>query len=131
MNKRIISGLIGLMLASGTALATDKPFTGTFQGDGRQCSGKLIVRAKTIEWRTPFAKCKKTPYTVLTQNLNASKPEIVFLLEKSRACDFGVISMYAKPDDQDYWHVLGYRSAEDYQKKSDAFLGCRVEKLNQ
>ena len=129
--KELLVGnvLVYFLVSAGAAFSTEKPFTGVFQGSGRQCYGKLFIRAKTLEWHTPFVICKSTPYEIVSKNFDATKPEIVFLLKGGKSCGFGAIQMYSNPEDQGYWHVLGYRSLDDFQKKSDAFLACRVEKL--
>ncbi|SEM31708.1 hypothetical protein SAMN05518845_12085 [Variovorax sp. YR750] len=120
-------GVLGLMFA-GQVFAADVPFGGEYQGTGRQCFGKLSIQDKTIEWRTPFAACKKTPYRVLKQESGAFGQEAVFLLQ-GKSCGFGVIVLGLDPKQPDYWNATGYRSMADYEKGSDDKLLCSVERL--
>ncbi len=125
---RIFYLFLVVAMANG-AFAGEKPFTGVFQGSGRECYGKLYVRTKTIEWHTPFAACKKTAYEIIKKKLNPPKPEIVFLL-KGKPCDFGVISLDWDPEYPDYWNATGYRSLADYKKGSEDKLRCNMEKVD-
>jgi hypothetical protein len=123
-------GMLGIILANGAAFAANEPFTGEFQGHGRQCYGKLFVLTKTIEWHTPFVACKKTPYEVISKNLDAAKPEIAFLLKPEKSCGFAVITLDWDPEYPDYWNATGYRSLDAYKQNSDDRLNCGVEKLS-
>lgn len=128
MTIRFCAGLIIFAAAPSLALAdSDKPYTATFQGSGRQCRGQLAVRAKTITWRTPFASCPKTPYEIIKNSLNTSKPEIVFLL-KGKPCGFGVITLDWNSEYPNYWNANGYRSLQDYKSESSDHLRCNLEK---
>ena len=116
-------------LSSAAAIAADKPFTGVFQGSGRQCQGRLTVRAKTIEWHTPFANCNQTSYELIEQDFsNTEAPRIAYLLKGARPCGFGVITLDVNPKYPDYWNASGYRSLEDYKKQSEDVLRCDLEK---
>ena len=129
VRRRLLCGLFGIALAN-VVIAADVPFTGVFSGTGRACYGKLFIRTKTIEWHTSFASCKQTPYKIIKTKLNATKPEIVFLLKARQSCDFGVVALDWDPEYPDYWNATGYRSLGDYKKKSDDTLRCNLERLD-
>jgi hypothetical protein len=120
-------GALGLMLVA-PALAADLPFIGEYQGTGRQCFGKLSVQSKVIEWRTPFAVCRKTPYRMLKKESGGSGQEAVFVLQGT-PCGFGVIVLSLDPKQPQYWNATGYRSMAEYEKNSDDKLLCSVERL--
>ena len=121
------NGALCLLLA-GHAMAGGESFRGEYQGTGRQCYGKLSVLQKTITWDTPFAACKKRPYTLIKEESGESGREAVLLL-RGKSCGFGVISLRLDPRHPEYWNATGYRSKQDYEKNSDEKLLCSVEKL--
>ncbi|MDR2853141.1 MAG: hypothetical protein LBV61_08855 [Burkholderiaceae bacterium] len=109
-----------------SAAAEERFFTGTFQGEGRQCQGELSVRAKSLDWRTPFATCKNSSYKIIKKISPSEKQEFVFVLNKH--CDFGVVSLEWNPEYPDYWNVTGYRTLNDFMSKSDDKLQCGMKK---
>jgi hypothetical protein len=100
----------------GTAVASDKVFTGVFQGTGRACSGALYVRAKTIEWNSTYSICNSTQYEVLEKNSDSSRERIVFRLKKpGRQCRYSIVEIeHASAYN---WNVSGYQSLEGFQKR--------------
>ncbi|WP_284410717.1 hypothetical protein [Acidovorax sp. SUPP3334] len=110
----MLAAAIGI--SSSTAAASEKLFTGVFDGTGRACSGALQVRAKTIEWRSAFSTCKPTPYEILEKNAEDGPKRIVFRLKKrSSQCLYPVIEVTQASDYR--WNVTGYQSLEGFQKK--------------
>lgn len=129
MKNYLIIACLLFTQASAAAIAADKPFSGIFQGTGRQCHGKLSVNSNSIEWRTPFAACNKSPYKIIKKDMEAAKPEIAYLLKGKQRCDFRVIALDWDPEYPDYWNATGYKSQSDYESKSDDQLRCNMEKL--
>ncbi len=121
-------GFLGLLLA-GPLPAADLSFTGEYQGTGRQCFGRLSVQSKSIEWHTPFATCRKTPYRVLAKEPRGSGQEVVFVLQ-GKPCGFGVIALSLDSEEPQYWNVSGYRSMAAYENNSEDRLLCSVERLS-
>ena len=110
-------GLLGVVgIFSSAATASDKAFTGVFEGTGRACSGEMQVRAKTIAWRSTFSTCTATRYEVLERSSDASQERIVFHLRKSSSqCRYPVIE--AVRTSEYNWNVTGYPTLEAFQKK--------------
>ena len=96
----------------------DGAFTGTFEGSGRACYGKLVIRPKTISWNTTFSSCKDTPYEILEQSGQGPERRIVYLLKKrNKGCLFAVISLHHRdsPDRDLDWEATGYVSLDDFK----------------
>ncbi|MFI8615223.1 hypothetical protein ACIGHN_06920 [Acidovorax sp. NPDC077693] len=108
------SAVLGIF--SDSTGASEKAFTGDFEGTGRACSGELRVRTKTLEWRSSFSTCLPAHYEVLERSAHGSMERIVFRLKKrSSQCRYPVIEA-ARTSDYG-WNVTGYQSLEGFQKK--------------
>jgi hypothetical protein len=94
----------------------NEDFSGTFEGSGRACYGKLVTKPKTISWNTPFSSCKDLPYDVIQNDTKGSERRNVYLLKKrNKGCLFGVISLrHRESAERDLnWEATGYLSLED------------------
>lgn len=111
-------GVVALTVA--TAVAADDPsYTGVYSGQGRGCWGKLYVRAKTIEWNTPYSVCAKAPYRVIDHDLASAMPRIAFALKrKSSACRYAVVALSFDPAYPAYWQAAGYATIADYESRT-------------
>lgn len=106
-----------LMVTSITTKATEDIFTGSFEGTGRACSGKLQVQKNKIKWNSTYSKCKTTQYSVLETDLNNEKKRIAFHLKTPNAkCLYPIIEI--KHSSGYNWHVNGYQSLEGFQNKN-------------
>ncbi|RYH16501.1 MAG: hypothetical protein EON54_28250, partial [Alcaligenaceae bacterium] len=109
-----LSAAIGFFTSAATA--SDKPFTGVFEGTGRACSGEMHVRAKTLEWRSTYSTCTAAQYEVLEKSAAEGHERMVFRLKKrSSQCRYPVIE--AARSSEYGWNVTGYQSLEGFQKK--------------
>jgi hypothetical protein len=101
----------------------DGAFTGTFEGSGRACYGNLVIKPKTISWKTPFSSCGDVPYEIIEQKSQGSEQRIIYLLKKrNKECLFSVISLHhgdsPRPDLD--WEATGYLSLDDFKADSIA-----------
>lgn len=121
--RKLCIGGFAVLFLHGFAMATDKPFTGVFQGQGRGCWGKLYVKEHSIEWNTPYSVCNKTSYTVIQKDLESKSPRIAFALaRKSEKCGFEVIELSFDPTYPAYWLAIGYETREDFSVSNKAVL---------
>lgn len=81
-----------LLACASAAAAGDAPFTGVFMGGGRACYGGLFVRARTVEWNTPFNRCKRARYALLESKLTPGHERVAMRL-KNPSCAFQVIAL--------------------------------------
>ena len=117
VDTKLIGGLfLAALTANGVAVATDKPFTGIFQGTGRACSGALYVRSKTTEWHSTYSACERSRYEILEKDLTGKVHRIAFLIKKRSAhCRHEVVEL--RLSDGYAWNVNGYPSLEAFQKR--------------
>jgi hypothetical protein len=113
------------------SIAGDEPFVGSFEGTGRACYGKLVVKAKTLSWQTPFSHCKPQAYESIKRDESGKDFRIAFKLKKpSEACLYSVIELHrfesGSPKPTYLWNATGYRSQTDYQSHSSDTLDCPV-----
>lgn len=126
-----------LLACASAAAAGNAPFTGVFMGGGRACYGGLFVRTKTVEWNTPFNRCKRTRYDLLERMLAPGHERITMKL-KNPSCAFQVIAL---EQTQEWgWTAYGYQTVEAYEKRelpdwknspieSRMVLTCSVDRL--
>ena len=120
-----LCALLGLVLTviPPKLIASDGDgFTGTFEGSGRACYGKLIIKPKTISWKTPFSSCKNAPYEILEQTSQGYERRMVYALKRpDKGCRWGIVVLQhrdsAKPDLD--WEAMGYISLADYQSSNE------------
>jgi hypothetical protein len=106
--------LLCIAMAAAPALAADKPFTGTFGGTGRACSGGLHIRANTIEWNSSFSVCKPTGYEVLEEDVSPGRRRIAYRLKvRSKHCRYAVVEV--EHTSGPGWNVTGYQSLDAFQ----------------
>lgn len=110
-------GLLSLSAAMATsAIADEQPFTGSFNGTGRACSGSLHVRTKTVDWKSSFSVCKPTRYEILDKDLASEHRRIAYRLStRSKGCRYEVVEI--QHVDGAGWNVIGYQSLEAYQNR--------------
>jgi hypothetical protein len=111
-----ILGLLSMVAATATpASADERPFTGSFSGTGRACSGGLHVRTKTIEWNSSFSVCKPTRYEVLDKDSREHERIAFRLKTRSKRCLYEVVQI--EHVDGANWNAAGYQSLEAYQNR--------------
>lgn len=131
MTPRLVANLMALALLQAPAIAADKPFTGSFQGQGRGCWGKLYVKTRTIEWNTPYSVCAKTTYAIIGKDLDSASPRIAFALDRrSKSCRYTVVELSFDPAYPDYWHARGFVSRTDYDSREKPDEGVRLRTLS-
>lgn len=109
----VLSAAIAVAVA---AAAAEKSFTTALVGWSRACGGGLFVRARTIEWNTPYSQCQSSPYEVLgTEDAADGKHRAFRLLKPGKRCLYPVIEVVQFPDGN--WDVIGYQTLESYQKR--------------
>lgn len=129
--KLAIAFSLFTILFTAEAFGEEKPFTGVFEGQGRGCWGKLYVRAKTIEWNTPYSVCNKTSYSVLQSDLDSESPRIVFGLDRrSKYCRYQIIELSFDPNYPDYWLATGYQSRKDFDSRTSNTEEIRLRTLS-
>jgi hypothetical protein len=110
----------------------DGVLTGTFEGSGRACYGKLVVKPKTISWNTPFSSCKNAPYEILEQTTQGTERRVIYLLKKrNKGCLFSVISLHHRdsPKRDLDWEATGYLSLDDFKADNVAnAMSCYLYK---
>ena len=98
------------------AFGADEPFTGTFSGTGRACSGGLHIHAKTVEWNSSFSLCKPTGYEVLEKDLSSDHRRIAYRLKaRSRRCRYEVVEI--EHTSGAGWNVTGYQSLDAFKNR--------------
>jgi hypothetical protein len=117
MHLKLITSLLTLFLCTPNLKATaNEKFTGTFEGTGRACAGKLFVRTKTIEWNSTYSICNKTHYEIIEKNLTADQKHIAFRLKnKNKLCRYEVIELEYLSDYN--WNVNGYQTTEGFKNR--------------
>ena len=112
-----VVGLLSIIVAMATpAIAGEQPFTGSFRGTGRACSGSLNIRTKTIEWRSSFSVCKPTRHEILDKDLTPEHRRIAYrLTARSKACRYEVVEI--QHVDGAGWNATGYQSLESFQNR--------------
>lgn len=133
--RRLVT--ISILVAFGVLLHAapkeKQPFIGVLEGTGRACYGHLMVRAKTISWKTPFTSCRNVPYKTLASKEDENGKIIVFsLTKKVKGWYYPIIRMEHVMGEAEYfWNVTGYPSMEDYEKQieTDALI-CRMTLLD-
>jgi hypothetical protein len=123
----LVYGLIALPLVALFPLQAfaggNGVFTGTFEGSGRACYGKLVIRPEAISWNTPFSSCRDLPYEIIDQKIRGSDRRITYLLKKrNKECLFSVISLHQgdSPEPDLGWEATGYLSVDDFKADSTA-----------
>lgn len=110
------------------------PFTGLFYGQGEGCWGALLIRTKTISWDSGDASCRRTPYTIIDEDLHAPFENydhiVVRLHHLSKTCDTPYVGLYyyqppgeaeensqMPENDRLYydWAVIGFASDKQYE----------------
>jgi hypothetical protein len=128
MKKSVAGTALALLLVNCTALAAEQPYTGTFNGHGKDCDGTLVVRAKTIEWTASPAMCKNVGYKIIKKEIGKDRIDVSFRLKKSAGCDFAAMELNYDSTYPAYWAFSGYTSVDDLKKGNDGSLNCSVEK---
>jgi hypothetical protein len=107
---------------------SDGVFSGTFEGSGRACYGKLVIKSKTISWNTPFSSCKNLSYDVIQKDTQGSEQRKVYLLKKrNKGCLFSVISLHHRESSEG---DPGYLSLEDFKADNKAnSTSCYLYKI--
>ncbi|MGE8690806.1 MAG: hypothetical protein ACN6PJ_26930 [Achromobacter sp.] len=109
----IIGSLPGLAFADASVL------TGDFQGTGRACSGKLSIRADTIEWKSSYSLCAPGEYEIYERSLQDGRERFVFVLKApGERCRYPIIE--AEHHGGDSWEVSGYQSMEGFLNRDVA-----------
>lgn len=96
-------------------------FTGTFEGSGRACYGKLAIGEKTLSWKTSWSACRMLPYDVLESRDLKNEKHFTYLLKKrNKECLFSVVSLdhgdSSNPGID--WHATGYLTLDDFKAAS-------------
>lgn len=97
--------------------AQSKRLTGEFSGTGRACSGRLIVRAKTISWTSSFSRCEAVPYELVEQTADAGVVRYSFRFTRiAPRCAYRYITVsHNELRGGDIgWEVIGYGSEGSY-----------------
>lgn len=109
--------LLLIAVCAAPAVAGDEPFTGTFSGTGRACSGALQIRTKAIEWKSSFSVCKATRYEVLAKDSSPEHRKIAYRLKvRSKRCRYEVVEVEQHMGGYG-WNVTGYQSLESFQNR--------------
>lgn len=127
MRGRAAFAWAALLLSAAASAAV----TGSFEGSGRACSGRLVVTATAAAWVTPQGRCKRGGYEVLEEGRNP--PRAVFRLKLAgRACRTPVVVLrqHAAGDPDTGWEVIGYPSVAAFRADDDASaLSCALVRL--
>jgi hypothetical protein len=125
----LIAGLSPLQLVAGD----DNVLTGTFEGSGRACYGKLIIKPETISWTTPFSSCKNVPYEILDQTSRGSERRIVYSLkERDKGCLWSIVVLRHRdsPNADLDWDLTSYLTMADYESTNAAnSMSCYLYKM--
>jgi len=108
---------LSLLICSTITKATEDIFTGSFEGTGRACSGKLQVQKKEIKWNSTYSQCRTIQYSVLEADLANKERRIAFHLQNpNEKCLYPIIEI--KYSSGYNWHVNGYQSLEGFQNRN-------------
>lgn len=118
VKNRFLRSLMAVVLMASSVSGESSPFTGTFKGTGRACSGGLYVRSQTISWVTTFSRCQRVPYEAVERSEKGNQREFVFRLKAhKKMCAFNVLYLHHPntPDMALDWEVIGYASVAQYE----------------
>ena len=108
-------------------------YLGNFQGSGRACYGKLILKAKSVSWNTTYSSCKTSHYTIL--ELDQSGPKWAIVLErkvKDKKCYYPVIRLTHEINmgSNIGWSIEGFKTPKAYHEESvKDSIGCYVYRI--
>lgn len=117
-------GLIALLLPGPAAAdgspGTSPPLTGSWQGGGRACNGRLDIGRQKLSWRSSFSRCMNLAYSTETQPPQEGLQRTVFQLsQRPTGCHFAVIELRrtgsAAAADAG-WEAVGYPDRDSWLK---------------
>jgi hypothetical protein len=117
--RRSLTCMVALALICLEPLAHAQPqrLTGKFTGTGRACSGRVVVRAKTISWISSFSRCEALPYERIEQTGEAGVVRYSFRFTRNLpGCLYRYITIsHHEPEGADVgWEIIGYGSERSY-----------------
>ena len=130
---RAAAGL--LLVAWQGPVMSAAPITGSFEGSGRACYGRLVVTPAAIAWATPASRCKRSAYRLLDGGAaaaGASAHAVFHLKRAGRACRTPVIVLrqHAAASPDIGWEAIGYPSLAAFKADDDASaLSCALVRL--
>ena len=138
MNVRAVGAIVALVLmwaAEAGADATSVP-TGSWQGGGRACAGKLDISQRALSWRTPFSRCVGLPFKVNEMGDKGGIHRTLFTFERAApGCPFASVELLRKTGQagqagDERWEVIGYRSEAQAQAgRLDDALACSLVRI--
>ena len=132
---RLATRLLALiMLTTATQAGSPAFLIGTYEGGGQECSGKLSVSARSIDWRTPSAHCSGLPYEFYNLGEKNGVTRYLFQLRQSqRQCPYTSVLLVQNGPvaGEATWEAIGYRSDVDRQEgRLDRALACPMVRLH-
>lgn len=138
MNFHTAVVIVALLLAwalEASADGTSVP-TGSWQGGGRACAGKLDITHRTLSWRTPFSRCVGLPFKFSDMGDKGGIGRTLFTFERAApGCLFASVELLRKAGQagqagDERWEVIGYRSeAERQVGRLDDALACPLVRI--
>jgi hypothetical protein len=138
MNFHTAAAVIALLLASAPeagAEGTSVP-TGSWQGGGRACAGKLDITQRILSWRTPFSRCVGLTFKFSDLGNKGGIGRALFTFEHAApGCKFASVELLLRAGQAAQagdvrWEVIGYRSeAERQSGQLDDALACPLVRI--
>jgi hypothetical protein len=129
----VAAPLVAVLFPSQLIAADNDVLTGTFEGSGRACYGKLAIRSEAVSWTTPFSSCRNMPYEILEQTSRGSERRIVYSLqERDKSCLWGIIVLRHRDSSKADlgWDVTAYVTLADYESTNEAnSMSCYLYKM--
>lgn len=138
MNLHTAAGIVAVLLAWVPEAGADgnSMLTGSWQGGGRACAGKLDIAQRTLSWRTPFSRCVGMPFKFSDSGDKGGTGRTLYTFEHAApGCLFVSIELLRKPSQtgqagDERWEVIGYRSEADRQAgRLDDALACPLVRI--
>lgn len=138
MNFRTAGAIVALLLAWAAEAGADGTSvpTGSWQGGGRACAGKLDISRRALSWRAPFSRCVGLHFRFNDMGDKGGIHRTRFTFERAvPGCPFAVVELLRKSGQagqagDERWEVIGYRSEAQAQAgRLDDALACSLVRI--
>jgi hypothetical protein len=125
-----------MMFVCGDGVASSVPddVLGIYEGGGRACYGKLVVRRHNLSRHTPFAACMVMPFAYSEGHIDADQNWFVMSIKpRSSKCPFRQLVLERKvlASGNVRWAVIGFESVADEEaSRVDKALNCSLFRLD-
>lgn len=127
INLLMVFGLLALLAVPACSAANkQKPVSEVYVGGGRACAGKLIIKAKTISWMTPFSQCSSQAYKLVSLPGTNQQNRVFQLSKPTDKCLYHFIYVQTHAETGQL-EISGFKTIKDYENKNvEEALICPV-----